>query len=388
MRSNEDNKGKKKNEKYIFHPLEIAFCGYSNSGKTTLISSLLKEIKDDYKIAYIKHDAHRFDIDHEGKDTNVMYKSGANTVFINDQDHFAIVGKNSLNTFSMKSILSDFDLVFIEGYKNLPTPKIVLIDKDKKILNSDQPLENIIAFIGQDKNPPIEYENFIKSALKTSEEVPYFERNNILAIKDFIKKFINKKISKIPLFGLLLTGGRSSRMGQDKAKISYHNQPQYQYYHKLLSKYCDQTFLSCRTEQASEFNLPCISDRFLDIGPACGILSAMTLYPNTAFLVLACDLPFVTLRTIETLISNRNPVKNATSYKNSDGLPEPLCSIYEPKSKQKFFELLASDHLCPRKVLMNSEIVLIENNHTKELENINYPEECKRALDVINNKGL
>ena len=63
----------KSKEAYLFNPFEIAFCGYSETGKTTLITSLLKELSPQHKIGYVKHDAHKFQIDYEGKDTYKAY---------------------------------------------------------------------------------------------------------------------------------------------------------------------------------------------------------------------------------------------------------------------------------------------------------------------------
>ncbi|MFN8576380.1 MAG: bifunctional molybdenum cofactor guanylyltransferase MobA/molybdopterin-guanine dinucleotide biosynthesis adaptor protein MobB [Candidatus Sericytochromatia bacterium] len=376
---------KKSKYDFIFNSFEIAFCGYSNSGKTTLISKLIKELKNDYKIAYIKHDAHRFDIDHDGKDTNIMYSSGAETVFINDKEHNAIITKGEVDKFNISHIMSKFDFAFVEGYKNSPIPKIVLIDENKEILEKikDNSLENVIAFVGGADFSPEELNSIFDN---NNSKIQYFNRNDISSIKSFILELFNQKINKIPLYGLLLTGGKSSRMGHDKSKINYHGEPQFKYYYNLLNRYCEKTFLSCRDEQSSEFDLPTITDKFIDIGPMGGILSALTNYKNTAFFVLACDLPYVNDKTVENLISQRNPYKVATSYKNSDGLPEPLCSIYEPKSKLKLFEFLALNYSCPRKVLINSETKLIEQLSNNELDNINYPEEYEKVKEEFKSK--
>ncbi|MDA9793096.1 molybdopterin-guanine dinucleotide biosynthesis protein MobB, partial [Bacteriovoracaceae bacterium] len=70
---------------YTYHPFEIAFCGLSNSGKTTLVSKLIKELSTDYNVGYLKHDAHGFEMDKTGKDTWHATNSGASVVVINDE---------------------------------------------------------------------------------------------------------------------------------------------------------------------------------------------------------------------------------------------------------------------------------------------------------------
>ena len=67
---------------WTFHPFEMAFCGYSGTGKTTLLSRLVPALGMD--LAYIKHGVHGFQMDRPGKDTDIMTRAGAGTVFISD----------------------------------------------------------------------------------------------------------------------------------------------------------------------------------------------------------------------------------------------------------------------------------------------------------------
>src|ERR1700690_4215463 len=104
------------------------------------------------------------------------------------------------------------------------------------------------------------------------------------------------KATKPKIFGLILAGGYSRRMGRDKALLEFHGRPQVQYIFDLLNKYCDQVFLSKRVDQKDHKNIPTINDapEFTDHGPLGGILSAMKEFPDANWLVLACDLPFIT----------------------------------------------------------------------------------------------
>ena len=75
---------------FTFHPFEIACCGYSNSGKTTLISRIVSLLSERYAIGYYKHGCHRFDIDREGKDSFVVRQSGAAAVMVSDPEKKAL----------------------------------------------------------------------------------------------------------------------------------------------------------------------------------------------------------------------------------------------------------------------------------------------------------
>jgi len=190
-----------------------------------------------------------------------------------------------------------------------------------------------------------------------------------------------------PLYGLLLAGGQSKRMGKDKAILSYHGPSQIEYNFKLLASFCAKVFLSNRQEQSQwDFykDYPQIQDIFTNIGPMAGILSALCTYPNAGWLALGCDLPFVGQETIETLIRSRDPAKMATAYLNSDeNLPEPLCAIYEPKSRLRLLRFLDLGIYSLREFLTSSDTRLLQQKKQTNLLNINTPEEYRRAIELL-----
>src|SRR5690606_27984865 len=128
--------------------------------------------------------------------------------------------------------------------------------------------------------------------------------------------------------------------------------------------FCDDVYISVRAEQSGGGvydQYPRLEDIFVGFGPLGGILSAQMAQPEAAWVVLACDLPNLAVNTIEQLITERNPFKLATAFVSErDGLPEPLCAIYEPKSLQRLLAFLALGYRCPRKVLINSDTQLLQ----------------------------
>ena len=199
-----------------------------------------------------------------------------------------------------------------------------------------------------------------------------------------MKKSVVKK-----LYGLVLVGGKSTRMKTDKAFLEFHGKIQSVYCYELLSEYCEKVFMSNRKDQREDTGqkgFPQIHDQepFLGIGPLGGILSAMTTYPDVSWIVLACDLPFVTEKTIHWLIDNRDPAKQATAYQSThDGLPEPLCAIYESHALKDLLAYFQNQKTCPRKFLINSNVELLKQTDTISLDNINNPEEYRNALKIL-----
>lgn len=177
------------------------------------------------------------------------------------------------------------------------------------------------------------------------------------------------------MYGLILAGGKSTRMGSDKGLLQYHGIPQQDYLYHLLEQVCDKVYLSVREEQqlflSNEINV--IVDQNEYRGPFNGILSAHKAHPNAAWLVLACDLPLLDLESIKDLALQRNPDKLATSYATHEsGLPEPLVTIWEPAALKKSIEHLeGTDSTCPRKFLINSDIHLVHPKQDEVLYNAN-----------------
>jgi molybdenum cofactor guanylyltransferase len=190
-----------------------------------------------------------------------------------------------------------------------------------------------------------------------------------------------------PLFGLVLAGGASSRMQRDKALLEYHGKSQLQWAFDLLAPLCTATFVSVRPDQREEparAHFPQIVDRQPGIGPIAGISAALLAHPKAAWLVLACDLPFLTAGTLQYLIAHRDPQRIATAYRSShDGLPEPLCAIWEPAAREQVLAYVAAGKQCPRKFLINSQIALLDLPDARALDNVNTGAELSAAQATL-----
>ena len=116
------------------------------------------------------------------------------------------------------------------------------------------------------------------------------------------------------VYGLVLAGGRSVRMGSDKGLMDYKGKPQREYLFELLSKVCERVFTSCRSEQNVPLSLNPITDKFDYEGPINGILSGIQTHPDMAWLIVAVDMPFVDLPTIQCLLRSRENNTVATCF--------------------------------------------------------------------------
>ncbi|MFO7256586.1 MAG: NTP transferase domain-containing protein [Bacteroidota bacterium] len=184
------------------------------------------------------------------------------------------------------------------------------------------------------------------------------------------------------LNGLILAGGKSSRMGRDKSLIVFHDQPQRDHLFNILKRFCNEVYLSCKNVEGIPEHLNAIPDKFDLNTPLNGILSAFEHEPSAAWLAVAVDMPFVDALTIKTLIENRDPKKVATCYYDSDGdKPEPLLTIWEPRAYLLLRDFHSRGGFGARHFLMENDIHLITVPDPRALMNVNSEDDIRRLND-------
>jgi molybdopterin-guanine dinucleotide biosynthesis protein A len=176
------------------------------------------------------------------------------------------------------------------------------------------------------------------------------------------------------IYGLILTGGRSTRMGSDKSLLEYKGKPQREHLFELLSTICGSVFTSCRKDQDVPKSLQPITDNFDYTGPINGILSGMQTHPDKAWLVMAVDMPFIDIPALEFLLNHRDKNKVATCYLHlPEKFPEPLLTLWEPSAYPLLSSYAAAGNISPRVFLESSDIKAVKPPHKKILLNVNYP---------------
>ena len=176
-------------------------------------------------------------------------------------------------------------------------------------------------------------------------------------------------------------------MRRDKAALDYGGASQLDRLVALARRHVAEVFVSVRSDQIGDpvrARHSLIVDIFSDGGPIAGIRSAFAHAPGSAWLVLACDLPFLSDAAIDHLIRSRDATGFATAYRSAyDGLPEPLCAIWEPRSADALAQWVAQGHRCPRKFLGVHTTTLLDPIDDRALDNVNTPEEYARARAAL-----
>lgn len=108
----------------------IGFAAYSGTGKTTLITQILRELKKEgFRVAVIKHDAHQFEIDREGKDSWRFSQAGAAVTILSSPAKTAVIEQRERSFPQLAAMVHDVDLILVEGYKQENIPRIGICRK-------------------------------------------------------------------------------------------------------------------------------------------------------------------------------------------------------------------------------------------------------------------
>lgn len=272
--------------------------------------------------------------------------------------------RQKMNTQSL-----EYDLALLNGNHFRSEKAILVYQKERRIKLLNKDLTHVICAISSTGDKA-------ECMALVPEGTHWIEAQNEAGLLDYILT-----VCPIPsLNALILSGGKSSRMGRDKGALNYHGKPQREHLEELLSAHVERVYHSVRKEQNLALETK-IEDRFMGLGPFGAILSGLMHDPNAAWLVLACDLPNADEQLIGQLIQHRRPSAVATAFHNPQtDWPDPLCTIYEPKSYSTMLSFLGRGYSCPRKVLINSEIELLTLEDSSVLDNVNTPEEFKSAI--------
>ncbi|TVZ56540.1 molybdenum cofactor guanylyltransferase [Lutibacter sp. Hel_I_33_5] len=360
----------------IFAPNEIAILG-SNCGVISDLVNQVSEKLSNYKLAYFDA-SHAKSLDSARDDT---YQLSEYT--FHHQGNVQITTSGTINKFQQRLNFSQYDYVFINGNHYQGAKQILILDKTKEasVLKRLEQLDRI-QFVIKLKSET-EFFPFLEEKYPHIRNLISYTIDEVDKIANHINNLIQEKIA--PIKGLVLVGGKSTRMGKDKSELIYFGKPQKEVAKDLLQSNNLETSYS--VQNSSEYVTE-IHDTFLNLGPFGGICSAFQKDPNSAWFVLATDVPFVNDEIIQLLLQKRNSSKVATAIKGKNKeFVEPLITIYEPKAYPILLQYLAQGYSCPRKMLINSDVEIVEIDDSF-IRNINTPEEFEIAKKEINSSSL
>ena len=367
---------------------ELAFLGAPCGEIQQLAAHLTAALAPaGHRVGYVDADHASGDAD-EVQSLSPLLQAGA-AVEVTDKIHFRRRDeRRALDRFSQPDLLAGADLVLVNGNHFRARHQIVLIDPRKSLAHKLEKLTDVqaIVFAGGATEVP----EYLQVHLPHHAQLPQFSLSDTAGLAAWVQQWLRSR--QAPLRGLVLAGGLSQRMQTDKGRLRYgpDSREQREVAASLLAEVCQDVFVSCRAEQAAEMpaGLQPLPDTFLGLGPLGGILSAFRHDPNAAWLVLACDLPFMTADALRQLVAGRQPSRLATAFRSpSNDFPEPLITIFEPRAYPELLRFLGLGYSCPRKMLINSDVEVLPSPASDVLRNVNTPAERETAQQELGGKS-
>jgi molybdopterin-guanine dinucleotide biosynthesis protein A len=360
---------------------EWAFVGAQCTTIKVLAGRIITALAPKYKCAYA-------DTTHND-DMTALPGRLADSAFMEytDQVNYSQFSYNtSISPFKQRELFAEADLVLVNGNHQQAKTQIVIIDWNKE--NSLQKrlgqLTNVQLFLLAENCDDVF--DFVKEAVTGWEQIPVLK---LVDIEQIVAFFSTKLAQAKPVLnGLVLAGGKSQRMGFDKGTVNWYGKEQRYFMADMLKTFCHKVYISRSSDkQEIDQTYPVITDTFLNLGPLGAILSAFREQPDCAWLIVACDLPLLNKETLGYLVKDRDTASIATAFQSPDNeFPEPLITIWEPKSYPVLLSFLAQGYSCPRKVLINCDPKLLKAPDTDALTNVNTPDELERIKRILHQK--
>ncbi len=315
----------------------LGIYGYKNAGKTTLIEQIVPRLTGQgLLVAVVKCSSHPPVADTAGKDTDRLFRSGADVLFSGGQEDFFrthVVHDIDL-PFVLKSLCRRYDIVLVEGRPKLPFAKIWLASP-----SHPDPLSDIEGIIG----------TFPMNADRSD------------ALMALIGRWLPEQWAKTPVLGCVLVGGKSSRMGSPKHLILETGNTWLERIVELLSCITGQVVIAGDGSVPDSLKyIPRLPDSTGIKGPTAGILSAMRWAPDASFIVSACDLPNLSQEALHWLLAHHLPGIWAV-FPRLPGYSkvEPLLSFYDVRARMLLEKETAAGFMKPSHIASHPKVATI-----------------------------
>ena len=183
--------------------------------------------------------------------------------------------------------------------------------------------------------------------------------------------------------GIVLAGGKSTRMGTDKAFLELNGKPFITYILETVQRCTEDVFVVSTNQKLDELGVTRFPDSVPGLGPVGGIYTGLLHFKTEFNLVVACDTPFLNQDTIHCLIEGIDE-KHDAFIVQCEGIQMPLISIYRKSCLPFFTQAVDEKKLGLQKLLttMQTKTILLPKSHSKSVMNINTPSDFKAIENI------
>jgi molybdopterin-guanine dinucleotide biosynthesis protein MobB len=309
--------------------------GWSGSGKTTLMEAVLPTlVARGLRVAVMKSDMHGLNVDHPGKDSDRLFRAGADVLLGGPGEGLFRTHRTGAESLAggLATLLSNHDLVLVEGNRSALIPKVWLASETEP--TPPNGLENVLDVLPWDLDRP-------------------------RRLLDLLDAWMPQAWADVPIAAGLLIGGEGTRAGEAMRRQRPGVASLLEATVATLATRIESIVLrgdgvvprSCQS-------LPRLSDPIGVAGPLAGILAAHRWAPGSAWLFCPRDLPSLQSEAIDWLLAQRKPGRWVILPRSAGGL-EALLAIYEPQARALLEQLLAVGALAPRLVIDHPKVATV-----------------------------
>lgn len=311
----------------------LGVCGWSGAGKTTLLEAAIPLLAArGLRVAVLKHDVHGPDVDRPGKDSDRLFRAGADVALLGPDEAFERRHRRRERPLeaALDALRSRHDLVLVEGHKATPLPKVWLASP-------------------QEEDPPLEVSDVLAI-------LPWGAGRESVFM-GVLDDWLPAAWAMVPVWAGILIGGGSTRMGRPKHLLRRGGRT---YLERLLAalsgRVAGVALVGSGEVPTAHAALPCLPDAPGVSGPLAGMLAAMRWQPDAAWLLAACDLPFADEEAVRWLLSERRPGRWAVLPSLHEGMLEPLFALYEPQARPLLEDVARSASPAPRLIAPHEKV--------------------------------
>jgi molybdopterin-guanine dinucleotide biosynthesis protein MobB len=332
----------------------VGICGWSGSGKTTLVVELVRRFTArGLRVGVIKHDVHGLSQAGGDKDSDRIFQAGADAVVVGPGEVMQRMHPGPDR--SLPELIAELDarcdLVLCEGFKHERFAVKVWLRS------------------GPSQHPP-EGVEFVNRILGPEED-----RSAI--VEAMIEEWLKARVAATPIYGGVLIGGASRRMGRPKHLIELDGRSWVERVVRVLGGRVQSLALLGAGEIPADLDmLPMLPDVPGRQGPLAGMLAAMRWQPEAAWLFVACDQPLISVVALDWVLGLRRPgVLAILPRRFGCGAVEPLLALYEPRARRLLERVSAPAELVGMPGVVTPEI---PEGLKSSWEDADTPEEAER----------
>ena len=196
----------------------------------------------------------------------------------------------------------------------------------------------------------------------------------------------------VELYGIVLCGGKSSRMGTDKSLLNYHGIGQRYYLCELLNQFCARTFISCNANtpapDGAAYNFIHDHPLYSGNGPISGLVSAFSRFPTKNMLLIGCDYPFLEADHISYFLSQIPADAIAAAfYNHHENYYEPVLAWYSVTAGVMVRKYLNEGHTSLQQFLVKINAYKVQASDTDMIRSVDTYDEYLSAIERLANKN-